>query len=94
MVLLDTCVVIFDALTPDQVSVRARPVLEEADRASVLACSDISLWEIAVLSTELPSVRQLDPADRIIAATAVVHGATLLTSDAGLRNAQEVRTVW
>ena len=48
--------------------------------------------EIAGLSTSL----QLhgDPADRLIAATAVHHKAVLVTSDRKLREAPGVRTVW
>jgi antitoxin (DNA-binding transcriptional repressor) of toxin-antitoxin stability system len=36
--------------------------------------------EIGILSTEVEDFHG-DPADRIIAATAVVHGATLITAD-------------
>jgi PIN domain nuclease of toxin-antitoxin system len=35
-----------------------------------------------------------DPADRIIAATAVIHGIRLVTSDAKIRKSGEVRCVW
>jgi PIN domain nuclease of toxin-antitoxin system len=35
-----------------------------------------------------------DPADRLIVATALVHGATLLTRDERIRAAGVVRTVW
>jgi len=39
--------------------------------------------DIAILSVELEELRG-DPADRFIAATAVIHGATLMTADADL----------
>jgi PIN domain nuclease of toxin-antitoxin system len=35
-----------------------------------------------------------DPADRIIAATAIEHGARILTSDKQLRSAAGVPTIW
>jgi len=37
--------------------------------------------EIAVLAGELESLHNGDPADRFIAATAIVHDATLVTAD-------------
>jgi PIN domain nuclease of toxin-antitoxin system len=35
-----------------------------------------------------------DPADRLIAATAIVHGAPLVSKDARLRGLSSVRTIW
>lgn len=35
-----------------------------------------------------------DPVDRLIVATAKMHGAPLVTSDAKLRKLNEVATVW
>lgn len=49
MIILDTCVLVFDALAPEQLSKRARAELEDGRLAKSLACSDISLWEIAML---------------------------------------------
>ncbi len=40
--------------------------------------------------TDLPG----DPADRIIAATALEHGAPLVTRDERLRDAKNLNTVW
>ncbi len=49
--------------------------------------------EIAVLSqSELLS--HGDPADRLIAATARLHRAPLITADAKLRKLNEVTTIW
>jgi PIN domain nuclease of toxin-antitoxin system len=48
--------------------------------------------EIAALSVSLGL--HGDPADRLIAATAVHHGATLVTSDHRLRSAPGVQTIW
>lgn len=129
MILLDTCVLIFDALAPDRLTRAARDAIEQADAAADLVCCDISLWEIAMLvergrlypgtdagtflrlALDARSVRVLpialeiavrsislglhgDPADRLIAATAVVHRATLITSDQRLRDARLVPTLW
>jgi PIN domain nuclease of toxin-antitoxin system len=40
--------------------------------------------EIAIASTRLPGDLHGDPADRLIVATARVHGATLMTKDSKL----------
>jgi PIN domain nuclease of toxin-antitoxin system len=124
MVVLDTNALVFDALKPARLSRRARTLIERAEAEGRLACSDISLWEIAMLvskgrldpgTTALeflrtviaargiqvlpvnPEIAELsvsfsatlnaDPADRLIAATAVHHQATLITTDANLREA-------
>ena len=49
MIVLDTCTLIFDALTPDKMSRKALRAVEQGEKNGVLACSDISLWEIAML---------------------------------------------
>ena len=49
MIILDTCVLIYDALAPQKLSEHAKTVIMEADQANHLACSDISLWEIGML---------------------------------------------
>jgi PIN domain nuclease of toxin-antitoxin system len=49
---------------------------------------------IAVLSTRLPGALHGDPADRMIAATALAHGARLVTKDKRLAAYPHVRTVW
>jgi len=50
--------------------------------------------QIAVLSNRLPGQFHEDPADRIIAATASVLGATLVTKDRKLRDYPHVETFW
>ena len=42
----------------------------------------------------LPSSFANDPADRIIAATALVEGLSLITADRNIRQARVVRTIW
>jgi PIN domain nuclease of toxin-antitoxin system len=49
MILLDTCVLIFDALTPERLSKPATDALNKGEERDELACSSISLWEIALL---------------------------------------------
>lgn len=130
MILLDTQVLLYDALEPRRLSRKARALLEEGMGAGALACCDISLWEIALLAArrridagpdiaafiesalQLRSVRVLpitpaiatmaqsdlfahgDPADRLIAATAIEHGAPLLTADAELRKLKGLTAIW
>lgn len=124
MVVLDTNALIFDALNPARLSRKARGLIERAHTRNELVCSDISLWEIAMLiakgrldpgtsalefmnlalgarsietlpitpeiaelSTKLPDAVSADPADRLIAATAMHHGATLISTDTNLKKA-------
>jgi PIN domain nuclease of toxin-antitoxin system len=49
---------------------------------------------IATATTRLPAIYPRDPADRIIGATALVHGATLITADQRIRKAKTIRTLW
>ena len=49
--------------------------------------------EIAVMSQSARFAHR-DPADRLIAATAIVHKATLITADSQLRKIRELRTLW
>lgn len=130
MIVLDTHALIYDALTPARLSARARKAIDLAFTNRELACSDISLWEIAMLIARgrvkpaadarqflddviaarhvrvLPITAEIavlsqsdlyshgDPADRLIAATARLHGAALITSDTKLRKLKEVATIW
>lgn len=128
MVVIDTHVLVQDALEPKRLSPRARRALE-GEQGS-LAASDISLWEIAMLIAKnrlrpgaeagqfiekllqarairilpvTPKIAVLaqsdefqhaDPADRIIASTAIVHGAQLVTADARLKRVRGLRVLW
>jgi len=49
---------------------------------------------IAVESVRLPDFPHADPADRIIAATALSLGAVLVTKDDKLQNYPHVKTIW
>jgi PIN domain nuclease of toxin-antitoxin system len=130
LIVLDTHALIYDALTPARLSARARKAIALAFTEREIACSDISLWEIAMLIAherldpamdarqfldDMLAARQVrvlpitaeiavlsqsdlfshgDPADRLIAATARLHRAPLITSDAKLRKLKEVTTIW
>ena len=130
MIVLDTHALIYDALTPARLSARARKAIALAYTKREIACSDISLWEIAMLIARkrldpvmdarqflhdmiaarhvrvLPITAEIavlsqsdafshgDPADRLIAATAQLHRAPVITSDTKLRKLKEVTTIW
>ena len=50
--------------------------------------------EIAALSLQLPAGFPKDPADRLIAATAIVEGVPLVTADERIRQTKVVQTIW
>lgn len=121
---------IFDALSPDKLSATAKKSIINAEKKSQLFCSDISLWEIAMLITKkrltpgtdietfmrlllnargiqvlginmeiaiLSATMELDhfdPADRIIAATAIQHNASLVTCDKKLSRINALSIIW
>ena len=131
MIVVDTHVVIWDALRSRRLSSRARNAIEEANAGDGIVLCDISIWEIAMmmeagrlkvdaaysefignvlksnayrLRSITPDVAELsarlfadahkDPADRIIAATAIVLQSPLVTADEFLRRSRQVRTIW
>src|ERR1700722_6431123 len=57
MIVLDTCALIFDALTPGKLTKVAAKAITQAEKKSQLFCSDISLWEIAMLIQK----KRIDP---------------------------------
>ncbi len=50
--------------------------------------------DIAALAGSLPEPMHGDPADRIIAATATVLSAALVTADARLRSNRSIKSIW
>jgi PIN domain nuclease of toxin-antitoxin system len=131
VLILDTCALIFDSLDPVRLSKEASRSIVHADTAGQLACSDISLWEIAMLIEKkriepgtnaqtfiqlvlaartikvLPITPEIasmsaqpdfcphgDPADRIIAATALISNSKLVTSDKKLATVSALQIVW
>ena len=130
MITLDTQVMVFDVLEPRRLSRRAKQTLAEGSESRSLACSDICLWEMAMLAARgkidargapaafisdllqaryirtLPitpeiavlsqsdAFRHGDPADRLVAATALEYGVPLVTADAELRKLRGLKAVW
>jgi len=130
VILVDTHVVLWLALDPEQLSAKALRALTEArENQGGVAIADISLWEIAVavsrgkvlLETELAEFLRMveeayrvipmtgeiaergnqfsrayprDAADKLIGATALVHGLHLVTRDELIRDSGEVPVVW
>jgi len=131
MIVVDTHVVVWDALKPDKLSRRAKKAIAEANEGDGIIFCDISLWEIAMLmhkgriSVDIdylqfiklvfdsnnyilrsisPEIAELssqlfqnlnkDPADRIIAATAIINNLELITYDKSMRQSRKVKTIW
>ncbi len=63
---------------------------ELEDRFTVLPISS----RACARTMELPANYPKDPADRIIGATALVEGLTLLTADREMRRSKLVKTIW
>jgi PIN domain nuclease of toxin-antitoxin system len=68
-----------------------RDLLEETERTFVVL--PISAG-IAERSVQFGKLFPTDPADRIIAATAIVYGLRLVTADAQIRKSGEVSCIW
>lgn len=62
----------------------------ESRNVSVIAISP----EIAELSVSFGAEFNNDPADRIIAATSIIHNAQLVTADSNLRQTTLIDTIW
>ncbi len=50
--------------------------------------------EIVALAVRLPEAYPQDPADRLIASTAIVDGIPLVTADERIRQAKVAHTIW
>lgn len=131
MILLDTHVIIWDALAPERLSAPAREAMVRGNAEDGLAICDISLWEIAMLvqkgrvrvdvdcqsfinlvlqanktvvqpitptiatlAAEFPAEVARDPADRLIAATALSEGIPLVTADRTLQAVGGLQVIW
>jgi PIN domain nuclease of toxin-antitoxin system len=70
---------------------RLEVFLSEVERRFVVLPMNAS---ICVQAYDLPDGYPTDPADRIIGATALVEGLTLLTADRGIRNSRAFPTIW
>jgi len=131
MILLDTCTIIWEALTPKQLSAKAKAAIEKGNEEGAIYFAQISLWEIAMLihkkriqiscdyqtfiklildaksyrlvginptiaerAATFPNSINADPADRLIAATAVELDIPLVTADQNLQKSHLFKTIW
>ena len=74
-------------------SVDSRQWIEKAIRMKGLFLVPLSP-DIAYFSSTLPEGCSSDPADRIIAATAPIFNATVITKDEQLLRYSHVKTAW
>jgi PIN domain nuclease of toxin-antitoxin system len=65
-------------------------LLEVESRFVVLPISG----RICARAMELPATYPKDPADRIIAATGLIEGFSLVTADPAIRRSRTVQTIW
>ncbi len=49
MITMDTCAIVWDALTPAKLSAKAKKAIKKADEDNELLICDISIWEISML---------------------------------------------
>jgi PIN domain nuclease of toxin-antitoxin system len=63
---------------------------EIEERFTILPITALACARLASFPAEFPG----DPADRIIGATALVHGTSLVTADREIRRTQVVATIW
>lgn len=131
MVVLDTCAIVFKSLAPERLSKNANMAIDSNMKSHGLACSDISIWEIAMLIDKkrlnpgtdfmsfincvieamkisilsiTPKIANVavsrffdshkDPADRIIASTAICYNLPLVTCDEKLATIETLQTIW
>lgn len=130
MIVLDTCALIFDALSPSKLTKKAKKAIINAEKNNELYCCDISLWEIGMLiqkkriapgtdtkhflslalqarsisvlniNIDIAAIattsefKHFDPADRLIAATAIYHQADLVTCDQHLKDIAKLSIIW
>jgi PIN domain nuclease of toxin-antitoxin system len=84
VILLDTHVVVWLASDDPALGQKSCSLALTARAENRLAVSAVSFWEIALLAAVELKGLHADPADRFIAATAIVHRAILMTADARL----------
>jgi PIN domain nuclease of toxin-antitoxin system len=88
MIVLDTHVVIWDALAPERLSEPARAAMAQANQSDGMLICDISVWEIALLlqkgrlqveADPLSFINLLIQANKVHVQTITPHSAILAT---------------
>lgn len=95
MNICDTHALVFDALAPEQLGEEAVRIIEDSHQlisARHLIVLPI-IPDIAALSAS-KKIPKGDPTDRLIAATAISHGATLITRDERLIGISDLPALW
>jgi PIN domain nuclease of toxin-antitoxin system len=79
--LLDTHIWLWSLLAPEKLAPSVARELESPENE--LWLSPISVWELLEIAirSRLVDLPHQDPADRFIAATAIIYGLTLVTAD-------------
>ena len=77
MILLDTCAIIFAALAPEKMAKKAAEEIARGTESKKLACSDISLWEMAMLISKGRLKPAADPL-MFISSVVTAYNLTLL----------------
>ena len=95
MILLDTCTLLWLAMTPEKLSPAARKPAAWIERARRSHALDVLPLEMAVAlrAAALPRLHN-DPFDRLLIATAQEHHLVLLTPDPKLRIYPALKTRW
>ena len=91
MIVVHTYAWIWCVSDPSQLGRSARRSLRAARRIGVPA---ICCLEVAVKAATLPAAFSGDPADRLIAAAAILESAPLITRDDRIAASGLVTTVW
>jgi PIN domain nuclease of toxin-antitoxin system len=76
-----------------QLSMTTEEWIAEAERQPGIRFVPVTN-RVAHRAVDLPGTFHPDPADRIIVATALVHGATVVTKDGKIRGYRQVQSIW
>lgn len=94
MIVLDTCAIIWDALSPHLLSARAKKAIAAANESDGIVFCEISLWEIAMLMKKRRLVIETDYSSFINAVMASNHyllkGITAKIADMAVNLPEEV----
>jgi PIN domain nuclease of toxin-antitoxin system len=75
----------------EKLTISVESAMQEAEQRFVVLPINS---RISLRTLSLPASYPKDPADRIIGATALVEGLTLVTADPRIRGSRAVPTIW